>query len=162
MQKRQIVLAVVIFSLLLVGMFGYAYLKRTELAREKASQARETSTTTPEVTPRMRINAKHFFSEADKVHTLVGEIAMPTPCDLLTYSATTSDEGKRAVVSFDVVNNSKDVCIQLITPQRFKVTFTAQKDATIEALYSNAPADLNLVPAGAGEDPTDFELFIKG
>ena len=64
--------------------------------------------------------------------------------------------------SFDVVNNSKDQCEQTVTAQRFKVGFKAPKDIKIDATFKGNPIELNLIPAQQGENPADFELFIKG
>ncbi|MBX9906371.1 hypothetical protein K2X96_00560 [Patescibacteria group bacterium] len=147
--------------LLLGGLATVTYMQQKDADTVEESEVMvetETETTSQE----MRIDAKHFFSSNDGVHTLVGEILMPTPCDLLTYTPTVLENGKRVEIAFSVTNNSGDSCVQMVTPQRFSVTFKAEKDAVIEAYYQGARASLNIFPAKDGEDPTDFELFIKG
>ncbi len=147
--------------LLLGGLATFTYIqqKNSDESDEREDTVEMEDQTTPSA---MRIDAKHFFSPTDGVHTLVGEILMPTPCDLLTYTPTVFENGERVEIAFSVVNNSEESCVQMVTPQRFSVSFKADKGAVIEASYQGAKASLNMFPAAEGEDPTDFELFIKG
>ena len=64
-------------------------------------------------------------------------------------------------IYFNIINNS-DSCAHVVTDQRFKVSFTASNEASVSARLNGRPVELNLVPAGEGESPDDFELFIKG
>ena len=66
-----------------------------------------------------------------------------------------------AIIDFDVVNNTKG-CVEVATPQRFKVSFDASVGASIKARFMGRNVELNLIPAGEGETPDSFELFIKG
>lgn len=160
MHNRKAVVAVIIFALIIVGMFLFAYLKRSEIATPTNDQ------TTVPVSPSTpydsitRIDAKHFFINGE--HTLVGEITMPTPCDLLNWTSRVAESSpEQVMVNFDVVNNA-EVCTQVQTQQRFKVTFKAGEDAVIKATLEGRAVELNLIPPAAGETPEDFELFIKG
>lgn len=161
MHNRKAVVAVIIFALIIVGMFLFAYLKRSEITTPTNDQ-----TTNVPVTPSTpydsitRIDAKHFFINGE--HTLVGEITMPTPCDLLNWTSRVAESSpEQVMVNFDVVNNA-EVCTQVQTQQRFKVTFKAGEDAVIKATLEGRAVELNLIPPAAGETPEDFELFIKG
>lgn len=160
MENKNIMIAVGILVLIVVGMFVFAYIKKSELAEEQ-------TTVTPVVDQRdvpyadiTRVDAKHFFINGE--HTLVGEILMPTQCDLLSWSTQVAESmPEQVTVAFDIVNHS-EVCTQVITPQRFKVEFSASENASIRATLEARHVDLNLVPALSGESPDDFELFIKG
>lgn len=162
MHNKNAVIAVIVFALIIIGMFLFAYLKRNELAAptntgQTTNIPAATSTPYDSIT---RIDAKHFFIDGE--HTLVGEIAMPTPCDLLNWSSRVAEsKPEQVTVNFDVVNNA-EVCTQVITPQRFKVTFKAGEDAVIRATLEGRTVELNLIPPATGETPDDFELFIKG
>ena len=159
MSQKSITLIVSLFVLIVVGMFGYAYLKQGEIQSETEPIV---ETPTPEVPyPNVtRIDAKHFF--IDGVHTLVGEIEMPTPCDLLESAATVMESApEQVLIDFSVINTS-EMCTQVITAQRFKVDFSASENATIRALFMGRDVVLNLIPAAPGETPDEFELFIKG
>ncbi|OIP78424.1 MAG: hypothetical protein AUK16_00195 [Parcubacteria group bacterium CG2_30_44_11] len=159
MSQRAIVISIVIFGLIVAGMFTFAYLKKQEM---KETVVPTTPVPTEEVAYASvtRIDAKHFF--IDGVHTLVGEIPMPTPCDLLESSARVAESfPEQIMINFSVINNA-DFCAQVVTAQRFKVSATASPEATFSAQFMGRPVELNLIPAGAGETPDAFELFIKG
>lgn len=159
MSQKSIILIVVLFVLIVVGMFTFAHLKKSEIqpVPKVETPPKEEVVPYPDIT---RVDAKHYF--IDGVHTLVGEIDFPTPCDLLNAEATvTGSSSKQAVVDFSVINNAES-CTQVITAQRFKVSFEATEDATITARFMGRDITLNLIPAAPGEVPEDFELFIKG
>jgi hypothetical protein len=159
MSQKSIILIVTLFVLLVAGMFIFAHLKNAE-------QVNETATSTPTVVVEVlypnitRIDAKHYF--IDGTHTLVGEIEMPTPCDLVEAKATVAESmPEQVMVDFTVINNA-ETCIQQVTPYRFRVDFVASNEALIKARFMGRDIQLNLIPAGAGETPEEFELFYKG
>lgn len=159
MQNKSAIAAVVVFGLIIVGMFVFAYLKKAELTEVVVTPPVENTVPGPYDTI-TRIDAKHFF--IDGVHTLAGEILMPTPCDLLNWDSLVAESmPEQVTVQFDVINTA-DMCAQTVTPQRFKVTFTASENASIRAMFEGRDIELNLIPPGEGETPEDFELFIKG
>ncbi len=162
MDKRSIVLIVVFFALVVAGMFIFAYLKRSEI-KEPAIVAPVTNGEDsdailyPGIT---RIDAKHYF--IDGVHTFVGQIDMPTPCDLVTAESSVAESfPEQITLNFSVINNAEN-CIQVITGQRFMVSATASTEATVKAKFMGRDVELNLIPAAPGETPEDFELYIKG
>ncbi len=158
MNQKIVVAAISLFVVIVVGMFVFAYLHKTEPVTEETPA--ETTDTVDPYANITRVTAKHFY--IDGVHTLVGEIDMPTPCDLLESAATVAESFPEQVsINFSVVNTA-DMCAQVITPQRFKVSATASDAATFSATFMGRPIELNLVPAAEGETPDDFELFIKG
>lgn len=161
MNQRAILAAVLLFFLIIVGMFVFAYLKRSELTQVIPGPVSQRQTEVKEPETAKRIDVKHFF--VDGVHTIAGEIAMPTPCDLLETNAVIfGSEPQRAILSFGVINESGGQCAQVVTRQRFKISFNAGEDVAIEALYEGQVAILNFIEAGKDESPDDFELFIKG
>jgi hypothetical protein len=139
-------------------MFIFAYLKRGEQVDVVVPVTpTEDAVPYPGIT---RIDAKHFF--VDGVHTFVGELEMPTPCDLLEVESTVMESYPEQVrLDFTVINNA-EACAQVITPARFSVTATATEGATISATFMGRDIPLNLIPALPGETPEDFEVFIKG
>jgi hypothetical protein len=159
MDKRSIILVISLFALIVIGMFVFAYLKRSEMAIEQPLvQNNETEEVLyPEIT---RIDAKHYF--VDGLHTFVGEIIMPTPCDLVEAESVVMESSPEQVrLDFSVINNS-EMCAQVVTAQRFKVEASASAEAVMTANFMGRSVVLNLVPALPGELPEDFELFIKG
>ncbi len=159
MKNNGIIVAIAIFILIIVGMFVFAYLKKSELADAPVAPVVETPRPGPYDSITL-ITAKHFF--IDGKHTLVGEIPMPTACDLLNWdSAVAESMPEQVTVNFDAINNATN-CTPAVTNQRFKVEFTASEAASIKATLEGKPVQLNLIPAGEGETPEDFELFLKG
>lgn len=158
MDKRTIILVISLFILIIAGMFTFAYLKRSEITQQPPVVIVE-----EEVVPYAditRIDAKHYF--IDGVHTFVGEIQMPTPCDLLEVDTVVMESYPEQIkLNFSVVNNS-ETCAQVLTAQRFKTSATASEAATVSATFMGRAVELNLIPAAAGETPEEFELFIKG
>ncbi len=160
MNNRVVVVAIILFVIVVTGMFTFAYLKKSEI-RERTTDIPPPSQ--PEAGPYdsiTRVDAKHFF--IDGKHTLVGEIVLPTPCDLLDWSAPVAESmPEQVTVHFKVINTA-ETCVAQVTNQRFKVDFSASKDASISATFMGRGVELNLIPASESEKPDDFEIFIKG
>lgn len=156
MNRRTVTLAILLFAIVVVGMFVFAFMQRGA-DTETTPEAPEGEVAYANIT---RIDGKHFFE--DGVHTVVGEIPMPTPCELLESDARIAESAPEQItLAFTVVNNA-EFCPQVITPQRFKVSATASAEATFNATLEGRQVELNLVEAAPGETPEDFELFIKG
>ena len=159
MNQRTIVIAVALFILIVAGMFTFAFMKKNELV-EQEPVVEDEAQEEVEYASVTRITGKHYF--IDGVHTIAGEIPMPTPCDLLEVEAMVMESmPEQVALDFTVINNA-EFCAQVVTPQRFMVSATASEAATYSATFMGRPVELNLVPAGEGETPEDFELFIKG
>ncbi len=158
MKKREIVLSVALLVTIILGMFVYTY-----LAQQKLVVAPEVPTTPTPVANNYgitQIDATHFY--IDGVHTIVGEISLPTPCDLLTYQSSVAESMPEQITyQFAVINNS-DMCAQVVTTQRFRIEATASEMATHKATFMNAFVELNLRQAAPGETPEAFELYQKG
>lgn len=154
-------MAIVLFTLLVIGMFVFAFLKRTEIRDEQvAPSIQATDVVEDPYASITRIDAVHFF--IDGVHTVVGEVIMPTPCDLLDGSTRVAESfPEQITLDFRVINNA-DQCITQLTAQRFKLSAVASETARFNALFNNRVVELNLTPAAPGETPDDFEVFIKG
>ena len=157
--NKAMILAVVIFAIVVLGMFAFAYWKQKDNKEAEApivpieqSEERYAGIT--------RIDGKHFF--IDDVHTIVGEVAVPTPCDLLDVDVVIAESFPEQVTLDFKLNNSAEFCAQVVTTQRFMVTAKVSEDATFKALLNNRVVELNLVEAAPGETPDSFELFIKG
>lgn len=160
MSQKSIILIVVLFALIVAGMFIFAHLKKGEIQVVPTTVLDEPVSEPipyPEIT---RVDAKHYL--IDGTHTLVGELTMPTPCDLLQGEAVVMESyPEQVLVDFTVINNA-ETCTQVLTAQRFKVEFTASNEAMISARFMERDIELNLIPAPDGELPEDFEMFIKG
>ena len=159
-QHKGIISGIIVLILVIAGMFMFAHFKKNELTETVPPVSRVQDTTISPYDSITRIDAKHFFING--VHTIVGEINMPTKCDLLNWNSRVAESfPEQVTVDFTVINNA-DSCEQTVTTQRFKESFTASEKASIKATFQGRSVELNLIPTGPGETPDDFELFIKG
>lgn len=158
MKNHGIIAAIVIFVLIIAGMFTFAFLKKSEITAP-VSNTPETPAPTPydSIT---RLEARHYY--IDGTHTLVGEVLMPTPCDLLNWNTTIAESMPEQVTVDFVVVNTADMCAQVITPQLFSVSFDASENASIRATLNGRALELNMTPAAPGEKPEDYEFSGKG
>ncbi len=167
MNRTTILLLIALIVALVGGWFIFSSLPGLSTGGTSVSDVSDEMPPAEEETVEItRIDAKHYYTMTGQggVHTVAGELMMQSSCDLLNSNAVLLDEGEgtRAVISFDVVNNDPEVCDKTPTPQRFKIGFPAAKDIKIEAVYKGQEVPLNLIEAGPGESPADFELFLKG
>jgi len=160
MSQKSIILVVILFVLLIVGMFTYATLKKAELNQPPQTIDTDEQLLDDPYVYIARIDGTHYF--IDGVHTIVGEIEMPTPCDLLEVDAIVQESyPEQVILDFTVINTS-EMCAQVVTSQRFKVSASASSEAQFSARLMGREVELNLTPAPEGESPDDFEVFIKG
>jgi len=158
MNQRALLLAAFAFIAIVALMFGYAYLKKSEIDTPKEVFVPVPESTTEVPLP---VNAVHFFENG--THILVGEVLMPTPCDLIETDARVAESmPEQVTVAFTVINNA-NACAQVLTPQRFRVEFAASASAKIAATWNGVSVVLNLRDAEAGETPGTLEdLYFKG
>lgn len=112
------------------------------------------------ISERTVITAKHAYRNGE--HIFVGELPLPTPCHILETTATASEDGKSVRIDFRPSLGAGEMCAQVITPARFKVSVKADKDAAITATLSGQVVTLSIIEALPGEDLDAFELYIKG
>ena len=159
MSKKSIYLFLSLFIVIVIGMFAFTAIQKRQLTNLDPVPTSHNSTTATNYNIN-RIDGKHYFING--LHTIVGEITMPTPCDLLSTKAEVLESNPPVIkFNFIVVNNSKD-CPKIMTAMRFKISATSTNNANLEAYFFEKKVELNLVEAGAGEKPDEFELFIKG
>lgn len=112
------------------------------------------------ITSKTVVTAKHAYRQGE--HIVAGEIPMPTPCHILEANGSATEDKKAVLIALISSVPSGDVCAQVITPARFRVTVKAAKDAQISATLNGQVVTLNLIEAGPTEDLDNFELYIKG
>ena len=155
-KKGTVVTIVVIILVIVLG--GWVWSKYVSKTNQTLKE--ETQTQIENQSPVMRITAKHQFKNAK--HIIAGEVDLPTACYVLDAKASVAGSASEQVTIAFTAQTQGDLCAQVITAERFKIDFGASKDAVLKATWNGKPAILNLIPAGAGEDLNNFELFIKG
>jgi hypothetical protein len=161
----------IILGILIVAVIVFVVVSFKKSSMDTADTGSVASTTAWENTPAEKpepivitektvVTAKHAY--ANGVHTIAGEVPLPTPCHVLEAAAKVSADKKTVVVELASSMKTGDVCAQVITPARFKVTARAAKNAHITATLNGQEITLNLMEAGPNENLDNFELYIKG
>jgi hypothetical protein len=153
----KIITVIIILILIALGMYYFAPDSFKFWQNQTAAPIEAILPTAPQ---HERITAKHQFKNGS--HVVAGEVNVPTPCHILTTSAHIAESFPEQVTIAFVSQSNAEFCAQVITTARFKVDFNASENATIKATWNGSPVELNLIPAGANEDLSNFELFIKG
>jgi len=155
MNKKAIILAVLILIIIVCGMFIFGYLTQKEVMAPSADPLG--SDAQVEEKPRFSVDTvelKHFYTESVGVHTLVGEFMPPTSCDTIVDSVVLLDDGARALVSFGLMSAGEGAeCTPLTAPVPFKTGFLAKKGITIDAVFEGKDITVKLVEAGPDERP---------
>ncbi len=148
--------AVTLLVVVALGLFGYTYFLLPEKAEAPTAPTEDVA-----LAPSGEIvTAQHQFK--DGIHTIAGELLVPSPCHRLESEAFVAEGGAIEVRLSKVLIDGSDMCAQVLTPARFKVTFEAPENASITALIDRVPVGLNLIPVPEGESLDSFEMFIKG
>lgn len=159
MSKTAIITTTILIILVIAGAFYYLAPYSVRFwDNQSASVIDAGDDTTP--SPHETINAKHQYKNGK--HIIAGEVDLPTPCHLLTTTAQIAESSPEQVTINFTTKESGEVCTQVITPNRFKIEFAASAGAIIKARWNGQPVELNLIPAGANEDLSNFEIYIKG
>ncbi len=164
MQQPITTVAIGLFVLLIVGMAIFTYLEKQEASHDAPSPSEEvspsaptgdapiderpattsgdTSSTAPAVSvePGTPLLTDRTF--ASGTHTLVGEIALPTPCHELSWEVTVAESFPEQVTIAFSTTPGDGMCAQVLTPAPFSVTVAASADATFSALFNGEPVPL--------------------
>ena|SRR3989344_510838 len=159
MSKTAITTTTLLIILVIVGAFYYLAPDSMRFwDNQSAAVIGAGDDTTP--SPHETINAKHQYKNGK--HIIAGEVDLPTPCHILTTTAQIAESFPEQVTINFTSKDSGEVCTQVITLNRFKIEFEASANAVIKARWNGQPVELNLIPAGANEDLSDFKIYIKG
>jgi hypothetical protein len=160
MNQRGVLLFVTWGVLIVVGMFTYAYLKRSEqMTRTPNSPILDLNQNSDVVVPTPSLNIEQITVTEyyDGVSwTFAGEVDMLTPCDQLSVDAIIQESFPEQVTIALSVSTADHMCAQVITPQRFELPVTVSKDATFSATLDGRTIELNRVPAQKGTVPDSF------
>jgi hypothetical protein len=160
MNQRALAIAGLLFALIIGSMFAYSSMKRKELNNQVVTPVSTTPMSAD--TETMLVSAVHFFTAPD-AHTIVGDISMPTPCDLLkTETQVRESAPEQVTIALTTVNNTTE-CATSVTTQRFRADFTASENASIGLTFDGKEVRLNLRDAEPGTTPEKLgDLYFKG
>ena len=151
--SHKFVYGIIIIVVLAIIVIGYGVFRST------FTGGPEIATTTQQLPAEETriVTAKHQYK--DGTHTFAGEIVMPTPCDALAWTVATTSGS--ALIAFTTTSPA-EACAQVITSQRFKVSYRGSASSTVQATLNNSPVRLNIIEAGSDENLDNFEIYIKG
>ncbi len=161
----------IIVSLLLFGVvffLGVSFIRNgsdNENGTSPAASTTEWMNVTTEkkeilITPKTTVTAKHAYQKG--THSIAGDLPLPNPCYILDASAHASDDKKQIFVEFVSSTKTDEMCAEVITTARFKVSIKALRDAKITGMFNGQEIVLNLIEAMPDENLDNFELYIKG
>ncbi len=157
MNKRA---GIVIVAIIIVLILAFTLYKQFGPS-QKASVIDSQQTTPVQSNQEVRIiTALHQYK--DGKHIIAGQTEVPTPCHVLSETVSVTDTTPAQVTVAFTSAASADNCAQVETVARFKTDFVAPENSVFSATWNGAPAQLNLVPAGADDNLEDFDVFIKG
>lgn len=162
-QSAAVIGGIIVLALLCLGYLFLSGKDDRPIADENATPSwmeAPAATSGAPVDAKVIITAKHWYK--DGVHTLAGEISVPSPCHIVEGHTSASADGMQSFLELSSSVKTGEMCAQVITPARFKVSQKADKNTSWSATLNSAPVTLNLIEAGPNEDPDDFELYIKG
>ncbi len=158
MERRTILLVAVLFVLLIVGMFVFAHLNKTEQGVDVVKN--DNDLVADPYAYITRIDVKQFIGAGTQ--TLVGVLELPTPCDLLTSEVRVLESLPERIEIDLSVNNTSDMCATVVTPQRFVKEVSASDTASVSVSLNGRPLEVNLIPAAPGELPGEAAVDYKG
>ena len=95
------------------------------------------------------IEVTHQF--IDGVHTYIGTIPLPTPCHSLSSSVTIAESfPEQVTVDLSIRQPAPDVvCIQVIAPTDFTVSFEVNINASVRFRLDGIDLPVRIIPLGA-------------
>lgn len=119
------------------------------------------TTDTVFTTDMRRITVQHQYK--DGIHTLVGSAEVPTPCHTIFAEPLFVEGGSAVEVRFSTVSQlSEDMdCMAVLADAPFSVSFRADENIEMRALWNGELAQFNIIPVGPDEELTN-SFDVKG
>lgn len=161
MNNKVIIVIVIVVVLVFAGVFYYTTRDTSVQNDDDANQELPGDEDLNQT-----VTAEHQFS--DGVHTVVGEINLPTPCHVLDHEVEIRESFPEQVTISFTSESTAEVCAQVVTPAEFSVQFEASENARIDATLDGEPLNLSLRRVAPGQnvengiDDSTEEVFIKG
>lgn len=155
LKHKGIIGAIIILLVIAFGMAVFVYIFKASDSSSQPLTIPSEEILYPDV---QSITATHFYNEG--THTLIGEIALPTPCDLLSWTVSVAESyPEQASIDFSVSNHS-DACIEVVTEQEFHITYEASERATIKTRFNGRTLPLDLIQDTSEDNSLEFQPFL--
>lgn len=96
------------------------------------------------------VRVEHTYTNG--THTLTGEINLPTPCHTLTNSVMIAESFPEQVTVQFLTTTESEMCIQVVTPEPFSVSFKASQQASIRLTLNGESLDYIVTDSTSHED----------
>lgn len=98
----------------------------------------------------------------NSTYTFAGEIDLPTPCHKIETKVNKISDVMYEIEVNTIEPSPDQGCVQVITPQKYKVSFEGPESVLVYAKIDDRVYELNRFVIPEGENIDTFELFIKG
>jgi hypothetical protein len=146
MDKKSSIIIAVILALAVIVFIVVSFQKSSLNTKSDTASTTEWVNTPAEPSPedplttKTIITAKHAYKNG--IHTVAGEIPLPTPCHVLESSVSASADKQKVFIELLSSIKSGEMCAQVVTPARFKVSVPADAGATISMTLKRKPRQL--------------------
>ena len=131
-------LVALLFSIfVLVAVFLFATFYPKSAAREEPNVNHITT----------KIQVIHQFKNG--LHTYVGNIETPTPCHSISGEAIVKESYPEQVDIRIEIKESEEICAQVVTTKKFKVSFSASDNPVVRAFVNGTPVLLEVTESPA-------------
>jgi len=162
MSKQTVIIGISVAIVAVIGVITFNA-SSDEMQQPPKNQSQATSTSVNDGITRS-IDGIHQYQPDEGRHIVAGTTTVPTPChQLSTKTDVRESNPEQVVISFAAEKEGDEVCAQEVQNRRFKVTFSASKQANIVGgTFDGDRIDLNLRDVGPDEDLDDFNVYTKG
>lgn len=103
-----------------------------------------------------KVAVTHDFKNG--LHTYVGTIDAPTPCHTISGEAIVKESYPEQVDIRIETRESGEICAQVVTTKRFKVSFSASQSAVVRAFVNGTPVlfEITEAPSTANLEKTSI------
>jgi len=144
-------------ALLVIAIFSIGAYLNNKNKQESLDQNRQEAINSEIQRPSITVNVKHQFVEG--IHTFVGVLELPTPCDKIS-SKVVKEQGETII---DLVYAStSEICAQVITEKEFTVTFAGEVNENIIARLNGELVNLNIYEIDSKQNIYEVKIFNKG
>lgn len=150
---------VCVFTLTISGMFVFTHLKKQELEMKGRALEERVENISQSSYGITYIEATHLMEGSR--HVVVGEIMLPTPCDILSWVVEQNATQLQEVTLAFEVNRRGTICENSPKASPFAIYFDAPTNAQIDASLDGVPVPLKLSEAPPGTKPEEYTTFIK-
>ncbi|MCH7529959.1 hypothetical protein IIB50_02465 [Patescibacteria group bacterium] len=142
-----LIAVLIVFGLMLLGYAAYSKDGRFSFDQYKKDKIQQEDNLSTKSAGSLAIT--HFYSDGE--HTYFGHIETPTPChELSSQIQVRQTKPEQVTLSFET-KSIAGACAQVISKQAFALTFSAERDAVVRAIFNGELFDLEVTEVSSLE-----------